>query len=127
DPLDGQGIYDALLETKILAQAIIDWKQNDLTWEEAGAQYQSQMIDATHPMFMQTIGRVKQEVHTEAPEFLLKTYVRWMLNNADYQTQFLRYISRAIDPGEFKTEPSISPKILLSGLSADIRKRFKAS
>lgn len=125
DPLDGQGIYDALLESKLLAQAIIDWKTYELSWEEAGARYQQQMIEATHPMMMQTVGRVKQEIHTSAPPFLLKTYVRWMLNNADYQSQFLRYISRAINPTDFKTEPSISPKILFGGIVSDLRERFR--
>lgn len=127
DPLDGQGIYDALLESKLLAQSIIDWKQNGLTWDAAGARYQEEMMAATYPMFLQTVGRVKQTMHSEAPEFLIKTYVRWMLNNPEYQTQFMRYVSRAIDPADFNTEPSISPKILLTGIASDIRKRLKAS
>jgi 2-polyprenyl-6-methoxyphenol hydroxylase-like FAD-dependent oxidoreductase len=127
DPIDGQGIYDALLEAKILAQSILDWKKQGMSWEQAGANYQQQMLDETHPMFLQTVAQVKQKVYTEIPEFILKTYMRYLLNNPGYQTQFLRYLARAIDPADFSVEPSISPQILIKGLAGDIRKRFKAS
>jgi 2-polyprenyl-6-methoxyphenol hydroxylase-like FAD-dependent oxidoreductase len=127
DPIDGQGIYDALIESKALAAAIISWKKHGVSWAQAGAAYQADMMAETHAMFLQTVGRVKQEVFTEAPEFLIKTYIRWLLNNPTYQAQFLRYIARAIDPTEFQTEPSISPQVVLKGLAGDIRKRFKAS
>ena len=124
DPIDGQGIYDALIETKILAEAISSWKNDGVAWEVAGAQYQERMLSETHKMFLQTAGRVKQEVHTVPPAFLIKTYIRWMANDPDYQTQFLQYLSRAIDPAEFKTEPSISPKIIWRGIKSDIQKWF---
>jgi len=127
DPLDGQGIYDALLGSKLLAQSILNWKQSGTDWQLAGADYEEKMMAATHPMFLQTVGRVKQQMHTEAPEFLLKTYLRWMMNDPDYQSQFMRYISRAIDPADFKTEPSISPGILFRGIARDLRQYFKAS
>ncbi|MEQ8672533.1 MAG: NAD(P)/FAD-dependent oxidoreductase [Aggregatilineales bacterium] len=127
DPIDGQGVYDALVETKLLADAILAWKQNEMTWVQAGAMYQRQMMEVTHPMFMKTVGRVKQEIFSNAPQILIKTYIRWMLNSPDYQTQFMRYLSRAINPTDFNTEPSISPKIVLNGLAGDIRKYFNAS
>lgn len=127
DPIDGQGIYDALIEAKALAEAIISWKKQGISWAQAGATYQQRVMDETHAMFLQTVGRVKQQVFTEAPEFLIKTYLRWMFNDANYQTQFLRYLARAINPTDFQTEPSISPKIVIEGLAGDIRKRFKAS
>ena len=93
-----------------------------MTWDEAGARYQAEMLDATHAMFLQTMQRVKQEVHTDVPKLLLKTYVRWMMNDPNYQTQFLRYVSRAIDPVDFKIEPSISPRIVFRGVRGDILK-----
>lgn len=124
DPLDGQGIYDALLGTKLLAKSIARWKNEGVAWQTAGADYEQEMREATHTMFRQTVGRVRQEVHTAAPEFLLKTYVRWMFNDPGYQTQFLRYLSRAIPSEDFKTEPSISPGIVMRGLANDVRGWF---
>ena len=72
DPSDGQGIYDALLGSKLLAQSIRDWKHNDVAWEVAGAQYQQTLKAATHPTFLQTVANVKQSLYTQAPEFLFK-------------------------------------------------------
>ena len=124
DPIDGQGIYDALIETKVLAEAIISWKEEGVAWPVAGAHYKERMLAETHKMFLQTAGRVKQEVHTTPPAFLIKTYIRWLINDVDYQTQFLQYLSRSIDPADFKTEPSISLKVVWRGIVGDIRKRF---
>ncbi len=124
DPLDGQGIYDALLEAKLLSEAIHQWQTTDRSWQVVGQTYEQALRDATHTMFQQTTGRVRQEVHTPAPEFLLKTYVRWMFNDPTYQTQFLQYLSRAVPPESFDTTPSISPGIVMRGLSDDIRSWF---
>lgn len=122
DPSDGQGIYDALLESKLLAQSIRDWKQNRTSWAEAGAHYQQQMMDATHLMFMQTVDNVKQSLYINVPGCVAKTLVRWMISSPEFQTGFLRYLSRAIDPKAYK--PSVSPQILMDGLMGDIRQRF---
>src|SRR5690606_27016579 len=39
DPIDGQGIYDALLTAKVLSEAIIRWHRGELSWAQALAQY----------------------------------------------------------------------------------------
>jgi flavin-dependent dehydrogenase len=97
DPADGQGIYDALLETKLLAQAIIDWKQNGTVWLTAGANYQQQMMTATYPTFKQTVRNIRQTLYMNVPDFIAKTVVRWMMNTPYFQKRFLRYLSRAED------------------------------
>jgi flavin-dependent dehydrogenase len=124
DPLDGQGIYDALLETKILTEAIVSWKRGGKTWAEAAAWYQEQVMAATHPMFVQTMLRVKQQMFTPLPEMIVKTYMRWMLTDPHYQASFLRYVSRAIDPADFSVKASISPGIIFRGIARDLRQRF---
>jgi flavin-dependent dehydrogenase len=95
DPADGQGIYDALLETKLLAQAILDWKQNGTAWVSAGATYQQQMLAATKPKFKETVQNVRQTLYTNVPAFVGKTLVRWVMNNPFFQKRFLRSLSRA--------------------------------
>lgn len=123
DPSDGQGIYDALLESKLLAQSIIDWKQNEITWATAGASYQQQMISATHATFEQTIANVRQTIYTNVPGFFIKTLARWLITTPDFQINFLRYLSRAVNPVDYK--PGISAKIVMNGIRADIHERFK--
>jgi flavin-dependent dehydrogenase len=106
DPVDGQGIYDALLETKILAEAIAEWKGGTLTWEQAGALYKEKAWAATYPMFQSSVARVRRELHTTPPSFILNTLIKWMLNDPAYQTAFLRTLARASDPLKMPTMPT---------------------
>jgi flavin-dependent dehydrogenase len=124
DPTDGQGIYDALLESKLLAQAILDWKRSGSTWQIAGANYQQALMEATHATFLLTIENIKQVLYTNLPGFVIKTLVRWMINAPEFQTELLRYLSRAINPADYKPLPS--PKLMLRGLRDDLRQRFKS-
>jgi flavin-dependent dehydrogenase len=117
DPIDGQGIYDALLGTKILAEAIRQWKQDGCSWEEAMKFYQDELWKATHAMFLQTVARIKEDAYGKPPPFIINTIIRWTLTDPDYQAGFLRYIHRAIDPSE---RPAPHPKIFLRGIKRDL-------
>lgn len=117
DPVDGQGIYDALLGSKILAQAIQKWKQEHCSWDEAMKFYQDELWKATHTMFLQTVERIKQEIYSEPPPFIIKTIIRWTMSDPEYQAGFLRYIHRAIDPAD---RPTPHPKFFLRGLRRDL-------
>ena len=120
DPIDGQGIYDALLGTKILAEAIRQWKQDGRSWDEAMKFYQDELWQATHPMFLQTVERIKQEAYGKPPPFIVKTIIRWTLTDPEYQSAFMRYIHRAIDPSE---RPAPHPKFFWRGLKRDLLRR----
>lgn len=121
DPSDGQGIYDAVLESKLLAQSIINWKQEGTTWLTAGAMYQRQMMDATYSTFKQTIANVKQSIYTDVPGFLNKTFIRWLINAPEFQSEFLRYLSREIPAADYRPIPRDLLKIIVNGVTADIR------
>jgi 2-polyprenyl-6-methoxyphenol hydroxylase-like FAD-dependent oxidoreductase len=121
DPIDGQGIYDALVETKILSECIALWKAGNLSWDEAGAQYQQQIYEATHTMFTQTVNRIKQEVFTPVPPLIVKTVLRWAMTDLHYQKQFLKYLARAIDPREY---PKPNAGVILRGIWRDLRGVF---
>jgi flavin-dependent dehydrogenase len=125
DPTDGQGMYDALLGSKLLAQVIIDWKKTGISWTSAGANYQKQLLDATYATFKQTVANIKQTLYTSAPEFINKTLVRWMINSPEFQTPFLRYLSREIPAEDYKPLPRNIPQIVLNGIWTNIRHRFK--
>jgi flavin-dependent dehydrogenase len=116
DPVDGQGIYDALLGTKILAEAIRKWK-GGASWDEAMQFYKDEFWKETHTMFLQTAGRIKQELYSEPPPFIIKTIIRWTMTDPEYQAGFLRYIHRAIDPAD---RPDPHPKFFLRGLKRDL-------
>ena len=117
DPIDGQGIYDALLGTKILADAIRKWKQDSCSWEESMKFYQEEFWKATHPMYLQTVERIKEEAYGKPPPFIINTVIRWTLTDPEYQAGFLRYIHRVIDPSE---RPTPHPKFFLRGIKRDL-------
>lgn len=119
DPLDGQGIYDAFLESKILAEAIQQWHSGSLTWDQAGQQYKDQAIAATHPMMLQTVNRVKQELFTDPPPFIIKTMIRWLMNDPAYQRDFFRLLTRQSDPARWQT-PGVMGRAIRQGIMNDL-------
>jgi flavin-dependent dehydrogenase len=122
DPLDGQGIYDALLEAKYLAEAVQQWQSGGKTWEQAGQDYTRQAIQATRPMMLQTVKRVKSEVFTDPPPFVIKTVGRWMLNSPDYQRAFMRLLTRTVDPAQWLT-PGVMLRAVSRGIMNDLFRR----
>lgn len=122
DPSDGQGIYDALLGSKLLAQSILEWKQNHTSWTSAGKTYQTALKEATYPTFKRTVANVKQSLNSaSAPAFVMKTMGRWLAQDANFQAQFLRYLAREIPPSELQL---ISPQLFINGIAGDIRRLF---
>lgn len=119
-PIDGQGIYNALLATKFLAEAIAEWKQ-DRPWLEAGAAYQQRFYDTTYVMLQQTVKRSQQELYSTPPSFVVNPLMRWMLSDPAYQKKFLGYLCRTIDPSTFSFGPAPGP--ILRGLVRDILRR----
>jgi flavin-dependent dehydrogenase len=124
DPSDGQGIYDALLGAKLLAESIIQWKKSGSTWASAGASYEQRLRDATYTTFKQTVANVKQSIYTDVPDVVNKTLVRWLLNAPEFQSELLRYLSRAIDAKDYRPIPRNIMGIIARGIRADIRHYF---
>jgi flavin-dependent dehydrogenase len=125
DPVDGQGIYDALTETKCLAEAIAEWKSGKLTWEQAGTLYKEKAFAATYPMFNMTVERVRREVHAFPPRLILKTMIKWMLTDPAYQKTFLRILARHTDPATLPTAPSLG--MVWRGILRSLQPTSKAS
>ena len=116
-PIDGQGIYNALLAAQFLADAISQWKRGT-PWREAGAAYQQRFYTATRPMLTQTVKRVQQELYTNPPPFVVNTLMRWALTDPAYQKQFLLYLCRAADPGTMVFGPTPGP--IIRGVLRDL-------
>jgi flavin-dependent dehydrogenase len=106
DPLDGQGIYDALTETKLLAQAIHRWKSGEIPWEQAGVAYRQKAWAFSYPMFQMTTARIQREMHTFPPNVVINTLIRWQLTDPQYQTDFLRALARIGEPLDVTSLPS---------------------
>lgn len=119
DPSDGQGMYDALLTSKLLAQAILDWKHHGLSWGAAGTAYQQRLRAATHAMFKQTVQNVQRSLYMNPPGIIIDSVIRWMMSDPGFQADYLRYLSRAIDPAMYKPRPSLAA--MVNGIVGDVR------
>jgi len=98
DPVDGQGIYDALLEAKRLDEALASVDAGKRTFAEAVAWYEARVLEDTHGMFLATMDRLKKELYDEPPPLVIRTLVRWLLRDPEYQSRFIRFLYRDLPP-----------------------------
>ncbi|QPC82379.1 NAD(P)/FAD-dependent oxidoreductase [Phototrophicus methaneseepsis] len=99
DPLDGQGIYNAVITGKALAQAIRKYKQGQLTWDEALAEYDENARIKTYPMYKVLQRRVKESFYPQPsilPEWLNEQMTRWMFEDPDVKSLVGKMLTRQI-------------------------------
>ncbi|HEU5100857.1 MAG TPA: NAD(P)/FAD-dependent oxidoreductase [Roseiflexaceae bacterium] len=105
DPLDGQGIYDAVFTAKALSQAILDWKRGGVAWATAIHSYADSVRAETHPMYLATMDRVKRELYTEHPDWAYRSWLRWLADDPEYKRRIGLLLSRGIDPARWLPAP----------------------
>jgi flavin-dependent dehydrogenase len=118
DPLDGQGIYDAVFSAKRLATALGGWKHGMKSWEQAMAEYEADVRAETAPMYQHTLRRVKTEVYTEYSERALRTYLRWLNQDPEYKRRTGLMLVRGLDPREFLPRRLLFEAMLRGGFHA---------
>lgn len=126
DPLDGQGIYDALLGTKLLAPLVAAVARSEKPWPQALAEYRDSLWAHTQPMFKQTTQRLKRELYDEPPAFVISTVLRSMLEDEQYQRAFLRLLARDVDPNGWLS-PGLVAGSLWRGAGRGLRRLFGAA
>lgn len=119
DPIDGQGIYDALLTAKVLSEAIIRWHRGELSWAQALAQYDANARAQTYPTYQTTLKRLKFTMTSQTPTILSKTVLRWLVADPRYARRAGMLLSRQVTP------EAAFPKWLIiaaiaRGITADI-------
>ncbi|MCA9705508.1 MAG: FAD-dependent monooxygenase [Myxococcales bacterium] len=121
DPLDGQGIYDALLGTKILGEELSSWHAGDQSFERAVARYEHRVLEQTHPVYEVITKRLERELYGEPPSIVLNTMMRWMMNDPTYKQRFLGYLTRTA-PAQGWMKPSVMGVAMVRGLLGDLRR-----
>ncbi|MFZ5443897.1 MAG: NAD(P)/FAD-dependent oxidoreductase [Myxococcota bacterium] len=119
DPVDGQGIYDALLEGKLLDEALARARAGT-PWDEAMTRYADEVRSATRPMFLSTTDRLRRELYDEPPTVVIRTVLRWLMTDPAYQTSFSRYLSRDVAPDRWLTGGLVAGAVM-RGLWRDLR------
>lgn len=120
DPLDGQGIYDALVSGRILSQLLGQVRAGTLSWTALLARYRAEVHEATHPMFEQTMSRLERDLYDDPSPRKIDTVMRWALTDPVYQRQFLLFLARGIAPQKFRT-PRLLAGVIARGLMRDLR------
>jgi flavin-dependent dehydrogenase len=123
DPLDGQGIFDAVFTAKALAEAIGAWKRGAKSWDEALAGYQAAVRTETSPMYARTLHRVRTEVYTEHSERAFKTYLRWLLDDPEYKRRSGLLLVRAADPAHW-LPVSVVLRAMVRGVWGDLKRQL---
>lgn len=119
DPVDGQGIYDALVQSRLLAEALLSWRDGR-PWGEAMAGYAKAVDDATRLMFQATTERLRRELYQEPPAVVIRTLIRWWMSDPEYQLRFLQYLDRDLPPDRWLT-PGVALGAALRGVGRDLR------
>lgn len=119
DPLDGQGIYDAVFTARALAEAIGAWKRGEQTWEQALAGYEAAVRTETYPMYRRTIERVRTEVYGRIPRIGFNTYLRWLMQDREYKRRIGLLVVRDLHP-EGWLPLHVMLRAMLGGALADL-------
>ncbi|MGQ9910261.1 MAG: NAD(P)/FAD-dependent oxidoreductase [Candidatus Flexifilum sp.] len=126
DPLDGQGIYDAVYTAKLLAEAILAWKRGHGTWEHNLAAYEQAARAETYPMYQATLERVRASLYVDMPAWALqlagRTLTRWVLEDRLCQEEIGKLFTRQERPDRV-----MSPPIVLGALLRGPLRDFKAA
>lgn len=98
DPLDGQGIYDALYSAKALARALRGWCAGG-DWGALLAAYERDVRAETRGMYRATLARVRREIYTRRPAWFMRYPARWLYEDPAYRRRWARLFVRDVDPG----------------------------
>ena len=126
DSLDAQGIYDALVGAKYLAEELTAWQKNGKDWEAAMQAYSDRAYSHIKPMFDATMDRVKREIYDIPPPLVAKTILKWVLTSDEYKHRFKHILIRDFDP-EGWLAPPVMAKMLFSGMGNALKHTLQGS
>src|SRR5690606_14595523 len=126
DPVDGQGIYDALLGAKLLADELETWWRGEQSWEAMVARYDRRMHEQTHDMFLATVERLRRELYRDPPALVVRTLMRWMMTDEEYARRFMLYLCRSLPPRRWLT-PGLMARAIARGMLGDLRRMLGRS
>lgn len=115
DPLDAQGIYDALAGARYLSLAMAAWWQGTATWEAALAWYDAAVRADSYTYFEVTVARVQREFYSGVPLFVW----RWISRAQEPIQRFVGLLTRTIDPARW-CPPEVVAEALMAGMAEEM-------
>lgn len=126
DPYASQGIYDALLSARLLARSLARHLAGEASWDDALGEYARALEAEAAPVRRAAVARVRHEIFTDWPDWLVGTAFRWLHQDQDFQLRFARLYQRAVDPDRWLTVPAVAGA-LARGFAADLRSFFRGT
>jgi len=74
-------------------------------------------------MFEATMGRIRNEVYKDLPPLMVRTAVRWMMQDPSFQRRLCMRLGRAL-PADDWMPPSVLLGAVLRGIKGDILDAF---
>lgn len=122
DPLDGQGIYDAVFMARALAAEVLAWKRGARAWQEALHRYDQTVLIETLPMYFQTLNSVRQMVYSgPVPDWFLRTIGRWLLTDPELRRKNGRMIVRDLPADQARPDWRDLVGAVSRGIWRDVR------
>lgn len=119
DPVDGQGIYDALIEGKRLADLLVAVHHGALAWAELVPAYARALQEETGAMFRASMQRLARELYEEPPAPVMRTLMRWLLQDPEYHRRFFAFLGREVAPDNWLS-PGLMLRTMGRGLLRDV-------
>lgn len=124
DSYDAQGIYDAAISAKLLAEELTAWHTKQKSWDKAMDSYSERVYATLKPTFEATIGRIKREMYDIPPAFVAKNILRWAISSDAYRHNFSQQLIRNIEDPIGWTAPPNLLKMILAGFTADLKRKL---
>jgi len=132
DPLDGQGIYDAVFTAKALAAELTAYFAGEQDWETTLQRYDHAARAETYPMYQSTLQRVQASLYDSSPEWLrwaaVNSVGRWLFEDRLIREQMGLMLTRQISPQEMMSMPLVVGALLrgpLRDLSRFLHKQLE--
>ncbi len=129
DPLDGQGIFNALFTAKSLAWAIRYFKRGQMSWDEALEWYDETTRSKTYGMYRQTLANVKTNLYdsNQALPGWAITGLRWLMEDPTMADLLGKLMTRQIPPEVVQmATPAVAVTALVRAPLREFRKRWLA-
>lgn len=125
DPLDGQGIYNAVFMAKALAWAIRDWRAGKFSWDEALVWYDETVQIRTSAMFRQLLDRVQSSLYSQLPVDMARNIARWTMDDRLFKDVIGKFATRQIPAEAMRLlTPALMVNAAVRGGLKDLRKRL---
>jgi flavin-dependent dehydrogenase len=126
DPLDGQGIYNAVYTAKALAWAIREWWAGRRSWDEALEWYDDTVMARTYSMYRQMLDRVQTTLYSELPPDIAQRVARWTAEDPLLKAVMGRFMMRQIPAEVMRVlTPGLLLSMMVRGGLRDLRRSLR--